>query len=324
MAQLYKLSATTLLHDIVGGPEESRFEDEMFSRKDLDDLYDLMWEKEDESDDSEEEKEKPRTSPAASPFLLLLNSLSERPTSENECSICFCEFSDVVTELECGHRFCQTCVESYLELTIKAMPALHHKRSFVRRDGIAISISQRELIGVRCPHFACLGVIQEKKIREIADEKTYSRFDQFTLEEQLRRMVRQKELRPCPLMCGYIAQEGCLCVNPDCRKKQLALREKEKKRIAKVKLMMANDTLLEKWAVSNPDLVRLCPLCSTQIEKNGGCDHMSCTKCAQPFLWSKALPFKSASHWLAKQKEEVTAARKRLEELGLLIEEDVA
>lgn len=38
----------------------------------------------------------------------------------------------------------------------------------------------------------------------------------------------------------------------------------------------------------NPSLCRLCPHCYAIVEKNGGCNHMFCIRCQQPFLWSRA------------------------------------
>lgn len=88
------------------------------------------------------------------------------------------------SELDCGHRFCKSCVELYLSLTISANPNLVHKRSFSRRDDeISVSIRQLDLVGVRCPHFNCLGVIGEAKIKDLADKRTYDKFDQFALDQ---------------------------------------------------------------------------------------------------------------------------------------------
>lgn len=132
-------------------------------------------------------------------------------------------------------------------------------------------------------------------------------------------MMKNKELRPCPFSCGYFIQDDCLCVNPDCRKKQIFLRKQEQKK--REKLVQMADERLDHWAASHPDLVRLCPLCLTQIEKNGGCDHMNCTRCKQPFLWSKALPFRSQGHWLMKAKLELQQRIKN-PPVGVLFPED--
>lgn len=301
----YCVSASKLYVELVGDEEDTAFAlaEAPLDPVGLTDLYDLMWDEESLSDSEDDSY----TKKSASPIVSISQLLAARQVSPNECSICYCEFDDVVSVLECGHRFCQACVEQYLLLTISEAPPLIHKRSFVRRDGIAISVTQRDLIGVKCPHFSCLGVIEEEKIRDLVDAKTYGKFDQFALDQTLVKMMIKKELRPCPFSCGYFVQEDCLCVNIDCRKKQKFLREKERKKLER--LVAQADERLEGWATTNPDLVKLCPLCSTHIEKNGGCDHMYCTRCKQPFLWSKALPFKSDSHWLAKAKAELQRRR---------------
>lgn len=39
-----------------------------------------------------------------------------------------------------------------------------------------------------------------------------------------------------------------------------------------------------------PKTLKACPACNVQIEKNGGCDHMSC-RCGHQFFWSTLLPY---------------------------------
>ena len=43
---------------------------------------------------------------------------------------------------------------------------------------------------------------------------------------------------------------------------------------------------LEGWANTNKDNVSLCPCCRTKIEKNQGCNHMTCAFCGYEFCWS--------------------------------------
>ena len=38
------------------------------------------------------------------------------------------------------------------------------------------------------------------------------------------------------------------------------------------------------------DRVRRCPKCQAPIEKNGGCDHVSCTRCGRHFDWASSQP----------------------------------
>jgi ariadne-1 len=37
--------------------------------------------------------------------------------------------------------------------------------------------------------------------------------------------------------------------------------------------------------------VKKCPKCTEYIEKNGGCDHMTC-RCGHEFWWSSLTPYR--------------------------------
>jgi len=37
------------------------------------------------------------------------------------------------------------------------------------------------------------------------------------------------------------------------------------------------------WAQTNS---KICPKCNVRIEKNGGCDHMTCWSCKYEFYWT--------------------------------------
>jgi len=133
----------------------------------------------------------------------------------------------------------------------------------VSRDGIAVVVNVFRVVGVKCPHYHCRQIIEESKIKQYVDATTYDKFDQFALDQTLVEMLQQGQLHPCPLGCGYFAQEDCLCVNPECRKRQLRIRSRDVEGYEK----------LRTWAESNTKLVRLCPHCYVRIEKNGGCDY---------------------------------------------------
>merc|ERR1712048_20102 len=54
------------------------------------------------------------------------------------------------------------------------------------------------------------------------------------------------------------------------------------------------ETSIEPQHVSNAlDNLKACPCCHEYIEKNGGCDHMTC-RCGHEFWWSTLRPYRSS------------------------------
>jgi len=283
-----RFSASGLLEEITGAKSwhqhfaerEERIEDEFQNE----DLFDLMFDSSEEElvEEKVESKSPSKTSTRVIPFPLV---------DENQCSICFCEFDDVVVELDCAHRFCASCVTQYLSIKINEHTALHHRVAKISRDeDDAVVVDVFNVVGVKCPHYRCLDVINDEKIHKLVDPSTWEKFDTFALDETLEKMQSTGDLQPCPLNCGYFTQDDCLCVNPDCRKRLLAMRVRDE--VRRKREEDRSNGRLNFLMAKQPDLFRLCPTCHAQIEKNGGCDHMYCTRCNQNFLWSKALPLK--------------------------------
>ena len=73
--------------------------------------------------------------------------------------------------------------------------------------------------------------------------------------------------------------------------------------------------------------VRSCPHCNVPIEKNGGCDHMYCSKCKSNYNWSGSISaLTNENSWTAEYQNDpkgllfLSAQRKRtLRDLGFLI-----
>jgi hypothetical protein len=115
------LTASGLFHEITGVRDyESTFCERDESCEDSfydEDLFDLMF------DDLEvQEDEIFREVPKKKTFFI-----PKLDESGEMCSICFCNFDDVIVELNCHHRFCAGCVAGYLKIKIAEAPKFHHK-----------------------------------------------------------------------------------------------------------------------------------------------------------------------------------------------------
>lgn len=82
-------SASVLLTRLIGTEEDTAFalDEPELDEKNLHDLYDLMWEEEEEEPQEEKKVEVKRVS---------LDEMLKASASPSECSICFCEFDDMV------------------------------------------------------------------------------------------------------------------------------------------------------------------------------------------------------------------------------------
>jgi len=209
------------------------------------------------------------------------------PTPSTDCSICWGD--ENLIGLGCGHSFCKHCVVSYLKINIidNSQPLVTTHRSLLRREQPrVISVLSIPHVGIRCPHRGCQWVIKENNIKDFVDEETYSKFDEAALLQVLVNLSKTSDLRLCPMRCGrYIQRDDCLCTETECRRRLLILMEQRK---TAEKALVENHRLFGMWASST---VRTCPHCCAHIEKNGGCNHMYCTRCKMAFNWSEAKDF---------------------------------
>jgi hypothetical protein len=56
-----------------------------------------------------------------------------------------------------------------------------------------------------------------------------------------------------------------------------------------------DDLNLSCWSMNND--TRRCPGCRFLIEKNGGCQHMTCIKCRHEFWWCCGQSYRNSKHW---------------------------
>ncbi|XP_067852232.1 E3 ubiquitin-protein ligase RNF14 [Heptranchias perlo] len=212
------------------------------------------------------------------------------------CSVCFCEKLgiDCIYFKECKHVYCKACLKEYFEIQI--------------RDGNVQCLN--------CPEPKCTSIATPAQVKELVEEEMFARYDRLLLQSTLDLMT---DVVYCPrTICKSVVVlepgntmgvcPGChyafcaLCemayhgVSP-CRLKAEKLSEL---RDEYVKSDESGKKLLEKiyghrviekameelcsqeWLDKNS---KACPRCGTHIQKENGCNKMTCTSCKKYFCW---------------------------------------
>lgn len=191
------------------------------------------------------------------------------------CDIC-CEDEDGLQtfSLKCGHRYCVDCYRQYLTQKI-------------REEG--------EAARIQCPAEGCGRIIDSKSLDLLVAADLNSRYHELLN----RTYVEDKEiLKWCPAPdcpnavecaikkkdldrivptvacgCGHRFCFGCILTDHQPAPCELVKRWLKK---------CADDSETANWISAN---TKECPKCNSTIEKNGGCNHMTCRKCKHEFCW---------------------------------------
>lgn len=191
------------------------------------------------------------------------------------CDICCDDDPELNTfAMKCGHRFCVSCYRQYLGTKIQT-------------DG--------EAARIRCPGEGCTRIVDSKSLDLLVTVDLHDRYHVLLT----RTYVDDKEnLKWCPAPdCKYAVEcpvkakdlgkvvptVHCDCGHDFCfgctlNNHQPAPCSLVKKWLKKCE----DDSETANWISAN---TKECPKCNSTIEKNGGCNHMTCRKCRHEFCW---------------------------------------
>uniref|UniRef100_A0A3B4UWD0 RBR-type E3 ubiquitin transferase n=1 Tax=Seriola dumerili TaxID=41447 RepID=A0A3B4UWD0_SERDU len=236
-----------------------------------------------------------------------------------DCSVCFVGWlgSECVQLLECGHIFCQTCLTEFCKLQITegnvrgvtcpqadctASPTPAQVKSLVgeelfsRYDRLLLQSTLDLMPDVAyCPRLSCGSpVILEKSSTAalcsvcgfafcVTCRKTYHGTDDCQAKKAMKQKQMEKDLQQGHLELPQ-SQEGMKALWDDytsgSNQRRLVLQSRYGQRVLKVNL---EDSLSEHWMEVNS---KNCPHCFCRIEKNRGCNMMTCSQCRQRFCWA--------------------------------------
>jgi ariadne-1 len=192
------------------------------------------------------------------------------------CEICYEDGDNLESfALKCGHRYCVDCYRHYLAQKI---------------------MEEGEAARIQCPSEGCGRIIDARSLDLLVTPDLVCRYhrllnrtyveDRDSLKwcpapdcpNAVECVVKRKDLdKVVPTVacaCGQLFCFGCnQAVDHQPAPCELVNRWLKK---------CADDSETANWISAN---TKECPMCNSTIEKNGGCNHMTCRKCKYEFCW---------------------------------------
>ena len=152
-------------------------------------------------------------------------------------------------------------------------------------------IEKSAVIGITCPHSGCKNELTYDDLRRFLPPQTFQKYEEFSLKAAL---DGDPNVRWCPnpkscgnaivnedpsntkMVCGVCRYEFCFLCGDEYHLG--TCEEYENWKIENGKA----DKEFKKWAKGN---TKPCPQCKAVIQKNSGCNHMTCYKCKYEFCW---------------------------------------
>jgi len=191
------------------------------------------------------------------------------------CQICYDEKTDY-SALACGHPFCNECYAVYVQ----------HK----------IADEGYDCVYARCPEEKCKLLLSSALVGSLLADKSHcERVQRFQRASSLSRSFVDDNagIKWCPgADCGRAVRArpgtvgvGCKCGTRFCF--QCGQDDHSPTTCADLKKWLVkckDDSETFNWLMAN---TKPCPKCGSSIEKNGGCNHMTCKNgaCKYEFCW---------------------------------------
>lgn len=199
----------------------------------------------------------------------------QEPTDLTNCSICYDDEAEMMRHMDCGHAFCTDCWYDYCKNAVEDGPVC---------------------VSTTCPQAECNEVVTEQEMKDsLGNSPLLAKY----LTYQLRSYVDANPLtRWCPGRgCERVAAasstavleaEGSVAHCDACSTSFCVPCGEEPHAPATCKDLgrwnekCRNESETANWILAN---TKKCPICSSRIEKNQGCNHMTCQRCKHEFCW---------------------------------------
>ena len=210
-----------------------------------------------------------------------------------ECSICFTDTNDGV-RLSCGHAFCKGCLKRIVDDAVR----------------------EKSTLNLVCPAAKprCAKALTIEEVRVITDNDSTTNWHASILDREI--LLREHGGQPCPGRPGRNCTAVLMRTTPD---------EAQITRCDECERPYCNACFLpgeahtgvncaraqERYAQSNEaspedkatlellrNVSKPCPRCNNAVEKNNGCNHMTC-RCGHHFCWECRADWINCGHQCA-------------------------
>jgi len=214
---------------------------------------------------------------------------------EGECLVC-CEIvdGDDCSALRCHHRFCNDCWSSYLK----------------------VKITEGEVARINCPALNCKYTVPDLIVHKLVDKEIYEKYLRFVTKTFVE---DNAHITWCPApRCGNAITADmlhgttvkCRCGFSFCFSCHNEAHTPATCEQVKLWAMKCNDdSETSHWLGAN---TKDCPrtTCGVLIEKNNGCNHMTCRQCSHEFCWMCNKPWKGHTDYYSCSKYEKAQKKK--------------
>jgi len=197
---------------------------------------------------------------------------------DHKCAICFDdEFkADEMLGMPCGHEFCLECWAGFVTSKIGDGPSC---------------------IVMTCPQAGCSEIVTEEEVCKVVPKDQLDKFESY----QLRNFVELNGTsRWCPgpgcervaalnSSSGLFQDSDNIVAECDSCMTRFCIKCGEEPHSPLIcsaletwKEKCKNESETANWILAN---TKACPKCRSRIEKNQGCNHMTCQKCKYEFCW---------------------------------------
>ncbi|TKR96382.1 hypothetical protein L596_010405 [Steinernema carpocapsae] len=220
------------------------------------------------------------------------------PEKKGECGVCFYEAGDIV-KFPCGDQICKTCLDIYLD-------------GMIRESGTAF---------VSCFGYKCTQLIDDAVVKKYCQNR--AGYEKVIINSYV---MANFQMKWCPapscsrvISVNWVPNEWftqaveCSCGKQFCFNCYGDRHEPVNCYfLRKWMLKQEDDSETLNWISAN---TKTCPKCRTQIEKNGGCIHMTCrlASCKHEFCWICFADWAGHSYDCRKFQDDANGSRSKAE-----------